>query len=127
LLGNNEKACKSDIGQSNGVSNEPVTSESVIDGLGISFYLVERSGEVGLEDISPSVDCLNCWSLVRDEFGYTPEAPLVNLCTFDVVGAEEGSVAVSQILCDGNRLANGSLGSLEKWELASSVQCFELF
>lgn len=127
LLGNNEKACKCDIGESDGVSNKPVTSESAIDGLGIGFYFIERSGEVGLVNVGPSVDGLNCWHLVRDEFSHTPEAPLVDLCALDVVGAEKSSVAMGQILSDGNRLANGALGSLEEWELSSSVQCFEFF
>ena len=73
------------------------------------------------------MDGLNCWHLVRDEFSHTPEAPLVDLCALDVVGAEKSSVAMGQILSDGNRLANGALGSLEEWELSSSVQCFEFF
>jgi hypothetical protein len=36
-------------------------------------------------------------------------------------------VTVSQVLGNSNRFTDGALRGLEQWELASSVQCFELF
>ena len=41
LLSNNEKACKGNIGESYGVTDEPISSESRVDGLGVGFDFVE--------------------------------------------------------------------------------------
>jgi hypothetical protein len=46
---------------------------------------------------------------------------LVNLGTFPLVFAEEGSVSVGEELGDGNALVEASFGGLEKGELSSHV------
>jgi hypothetical protein len=127
LLSNDEEACKSNISKSHSISDEPVSSESTVDGLSVGLNFIEGGSEVGLEDIGPSMDCLNCWHLVRDEFGHSPKAPLVNLCALNIISAEKSGVTVSQVLGNSNRFTDGALWGLEQWELASSVQCFELF
>jgi hypothetical protein len=55
-----------------------------------------------LQYVTPAVNGLNGGHLIWDNFGYTPEAPLVNLCALDVVGAEEGWVTVGKVLCNSN-------------------------
>lgn len=102
MLGNDEEGCKSKIGNSHGVSNKPVTSEGGVNGFSVSLHFVEGGREVSLKNVTPSVDGMNCGHLVGDELGYTPEAPLVDLCSLNSVSAEQSWVAVSEVLSNGD-------------------------
>lgn len=78
-----------------------------------------------MKDITPSVDCSHSRILVRDVFGYTPEAPLVNLCALNSVSSEKSGMASSEIFGNRDGLAEVALWSFEERELASEVLGFE--
>ncbi len=123
LEGHGESASDKDVSNSHLASAKEVTSEARVDSAEVLLDGFDGVVEGGLGNLGVSSEDGHDGGVASLLWaGLDPVHPLVDLSALDGVGAEERSVAVSEVLGNGVGLGELALGALKKREFVGGVE-----